>query len=551
MSKNTIHHKELLSNLDPNSSGKQEWSKSFDKFDVVLKVKFSQYAGNAPTDAESSTSGDLQPTTDAIFKLVERFRVLVIGNSGVGKSSLINECFGVDDASVSHSNAGVSDINTEIIANENGRFVLHDSQGFEHGEGENFKKVVDFLKARKKMPNVRDQVHAVWLCFQVSLSEGDRLFEAGVEELFSMKSKGELGPVPVITVFTKYDRLVNEVKFGNSMEFMRRTKTLHADARNALLVKETNERFERLCVRPFREVVGPDVPQIAVSTKKEYGDSKKTLKDLTALTAKYVRECLSVDVAEEVAVLSAVAQRVNPAMKIDAVIAVGKKRYWQGLASSVNFRGKTIEACLRVLHTDIVRVWNIQDEFEHLESKEFRALMTTLAGQQYEELSDPNTTIFRASPLLAALAALLGGLSAPAAPIVIPIAATVVLAKWAYDVYKQSALMVQRLMAYIVDFTIIMQVIFGLVVNARLRLSRRLIKLAFAAYNNSRERVQVHIGIRDHVKLARRTDRDAALAEMLRLIKNNQLGSEDMDELQLAVEKFDNVVDEPWDVPKA
>ena len=32
-----------------------------------------------------------------------------------------------------------------------------------------------------------------------------------------------------------------------------------------------------------------------------------------------------------------------------------------GLAASVNFPGKTIEACLQVLHTDIVRVWNIQD----------------------------------------------------------------------------------------------------------------------------------------------------------------------------------------------
>ena len=143
----------------------------------------------------------------------------------------------------------------------------------------------------------------------------------------------------MITVFTKYDRLVTEVKFGNNMEFMRRTKTLDPDARNALLVKETNERFETLCVRPFRKVVSPDVPQIAVSSKfltdfflgfvftfaiaakKEYGDSKKTLKDLTALTTKYVRDCLKVDVAEEVAVLSAVAQRVNPAIKIDAVIA--------------------------------------------------------------------------------------------------------------------------------------------------------------------------------------------------------------------------------------
>ena len=111
--------------------------------------------------------------------------------------------------------------------------------------------------------------------------------------------------------------------------------------------------------------------------------------------------------------------------------------------------------------------------------------------------------------------------------------------------------MVQRLMAYIVDFTIIMQIIFGLVVNAQLRLTRRLIKLAFATYSNSVERRQVHNDIRDHVKLAGRTDRDAALAEMLRLIMNYQMNTEDMDKLQFTMEDgFDNVEDEPWDVPK-
>jgi hypothetical protein len=71
----------------------------------------------------------------------------------------------------------------------------------------------------------------------------------------------------VITVFTKYDKLVAQVKFGNSMEFMRRTGTLDPNARNALLIKETNERFETLCVRPFKAMVGPDVPHIAVSSK--------------------------------------------------------------------------------------------------------------------------------------------------------------------------------------------------------------------------------------------------------------------------------------------
>ena len=71
---------------------------------------------------------------------------------------------------VSHLNSGISNINTAIIEKENGRFVLHDSQGFEHGEDENFKKVVNFLKARKDMPNVRDQVHAVWYVFRFSIA---------------------------------------------------------------------------------------------------------------------------------------------------------------------------------------------------------------------------------------------------------------------------------------------------------------------------------------------------------------------------------------------
>ena len=77
---------------------------------------------------------------------------------------------------MSHLNAGISNINTAIIAKEKGRFVLHDSQGFEHGKGENFKNVIDFLKDRKDMPNVRDQVHAVWYVYRssITLEKGDQ-----------------------------------------------------------------------------------------------------------------------------------------------------------------------------------------------------------------------------------------------------------------------------------------------------------------------------------------------------------------------------------------
>ena len=45
------------------------------------------------------------------------------------------------------------------------------------------------------------------------------------------------------------------------------------------------------------------------------------LNDLVHLTTDRVKNTLAVEVAEDVALVSAIAQRVNPAVKIDAVIA--------------------------------------------------------------------------------------------------------------------------------------------------------------------------------------------------------------------------------------
>jgi len=63
---------------------------------------------------------------------------------------------------VSHGKAGVADINTEIIPTNNEYFVLHDSQGFEHGEGDNFSIVKEFIETRSAMTDVKDQIHAIW-----------------------------------------------------------------------------------------------------------------------------------------------------------------------------------------------------------------------------------------------------------------------------------------------------------------------------------------------------------------------------------------------------
>ena len=77
--------------------------------------------------------------------------------------------------------------------------------------------------------------------------------------------------VPVITVFTKYDKLVEQVEFGNNLEFHKCNKHLDREGRNARLAEETRAKFQELCVGPFKDVVGPDNPHIAVSSKLQKG----------------------------------------------------------------------------------------------------------------------------------------------------------------------------------------------------------------------------------------------------------------------------------------
>jgi hypothetical protein len=57
---------------------------------------------------------------------------------------------------------GEAIIDTEFISEQNDRFVLHDSKGFEPGEEENVNKVRDFIERRRKKVALGDRLHAVW-----------------------------------------------------------------------------------------------------------------------------------------------------------------------------------------------------------------------------------------------------------------------------------------------------------------------------------------------------------------------------------------------------
>ncbi|KAI6042228.1 hypothetical protein EDC04DRAFT_1028763 [Pisolithus marmoratus] len=55
-----------------------------------------QQGPNDPGTSAHKNHEDLQPTTEGLIKQCPRFRILVIGKSGVGCSTLINRVFGVE-----------------------------------------------------------------------------------------------------------------------------------------------------------------------------------------------------------------------------------------------------------------------------------------------------------------------------------------------------------------------------------------------------------------------------------------------------------------------
>jgi len=236
---------------------------------------------------------------------------LLVGKSGVGKSSLINHAFSVELASVSHQEHGVCDINAEIISPQNPRFVLHDSQGFEPSEIANLEKVKKFIQTRGENVVLKERVHAIWLCIQTPFA-GGRVFETGDEEFlkFALEQK-----VPVVVVFTKFDKLVSRMEEYLSDEEMDKSE----EEITKICLDKADHEFQKECVGPLKRL-NSELQYAKVSVKSAFRSDLSHLIDLT-----------QTQIEGDVWVVSAMAQRASAQAKIDSSIKVGMKQYWQGL----------------------------------------------------------------------------------------------------------------------------------------------------------------------------------------------------------------------------
>ena len=126
--------------------------------------------------------------------------ILVIGNSGVGKSTLINAVLGEN---LVKTGSGISGTTSELKIYESGKipFRIIDTIGFEPSwmkEMEAIRAVRKWSKDSAKEGNKDTQINVIWFCVD---GTARKLFPQAIKNLSRATSVWE--SVPVIVVITK------------------------------------------------------------------------------------------------------------------------------------------------------------------------------------------------------------------------------------------------------------------------------------------------------------------------------------------------------------
>ncbi|KAJ7831796.1 hypothetical protein B0H14DRAFT_2592480 [Mycena olivaceomarginata] len=237
------------------------------------------------------TSDQLQTT-----QRINRFRIVSVGGvrvlclqrltiieqtaqAGVDKSSLINSVFQVNDAS-------------RILNPETP--ILSGKSGFKPTDLTTFNAVREFLLRRSDDSlELKDRVHAVWLCIQTPIARA-RVLETADEVFLKVAHKRK---IPVVVVFTQYDLLVR--KYTEDCE---NAATLEFDR----CVKSLEDAVARLVIDKF--------PYINVTVPKDKR-AGINIRELVEITRRTVEKHL-----QDVWIMWATAQQVDVPVKIEASI---------------------------------------------------------------------------------------------------------------------------------------------------------------------------------------------------------------------------------------
>ncbi len=131
---------------------------------------------------------------------MDRGNVLVIGNSGVGKSTLINSVLGEDVAKTGFGTTGTTDA-LEIYESDKVPFRVIDTIGFEPTFLKEQKAIIAVKKWSKesaKEGKEDNQINVIWFCVD---GTSRKLFPKAIQSL--SRATGMWKSVPVVVVITK------------------------------------------------------------------------------------------------------------------------------------------------------------------------------------------------------------------------------------------------------------------------------------------------------------------------------------------------------------
>ncbi|KAL4075049.1 hypothetical protein V8B97DRAFT_1666254 [Scleroderma yunnanense] len=183
----------------------------------LLSRAFAESGQQASGSNDASTANTLHLDPAKVKEQFDHFRILVIGRSNAGKTTLLQrvcntaelpEIFNtegdkIDSATVQGSlERGYHKIADELVFKSNPGFIFHDSRGFETGSVKELDLMKNFVVDRAATMKLKKRLHVIWYC--ISVADYERPILAAEEKFFNECNTGN---VPVIVVLTKADAL--------------------------------------------------------------------------------------------------------------------------------------------------------------------------------------------------------------------------------------------------------------------------------------------------------------------------------------------------------
>ncbi|KAI0072016.1 hypothetical protein K474DRAFT_1678993 [Panus rudis PR-1116 ss-1] len=338
-----------------------------------------------------------------------RFRLLVIGKPGCGKSSLVKSVFGVE---LGPANKDHHVLYGDELCSDNVRlkYLEHSLLGDEA-------RLHYFIKHRIDSRYPLEERLTSICGSRICLTANDN--GAGLAEIVDLCK----GQVPIVIVFTKFDEVMLQVLLNMSNDSLEDLSDYDTQFEHA------KERSWRQLDQVVHRIFGDCGLPIAYTSKgARYAYS---IRDLVQKTDQWVQDWSEVHHRTLFPILEwSLAQRISDAIKLEQLIQVGQARYWRCFLQPF-LKNRPMSQLINALHAENVQVWNMHDPDGLLFGEKLKDTLSQLVRDSPETLASDDSVL--RSPIRA---------------------------EWVNETYQATEIQMYRVMTYIVNTSAILNKLF-------------------------------------------------------------------------------------------